>query len=159
MKGSVEMKRLFSKKILMILTCFIFVAATSVAFAAEVSEEETVQPRASKYLSSYMAYITPVGSGKIQIWFDVEGMGVMDKLGTTTIVLKESTNGTSFTTVKTFKVASYSSMLASNKVSYTSYVPYSGTAGRYYQAVVTVYAEKNGGSDSRVITTSTKKAS
>lgn len=153
------MKRLFSKKVLILLTCFILITATPIALAAETIDEETVEPRASQYLSSYMAYIAPVGSGKIQIWFDVEGTTVMDKIGSTTIVLKESTNGTSFTTVKTFKVASYSSMLASNKVSYTSYVPYSGTAGRYYQAVVTVYAEKNGGSDSRVITTSTKKAS
>lgn len=153
------MKRLLSKKFLTLLTCLMLITVTSIALAAEVTDEGTVEPRASSYLSSYMAYIAPVGSGKVQIRFDVEGTGVMDKIGTTTIVLKESTNGTSFTTVKTFKVASYSSMLASNKVSYTSYVPYSGTAGRYYQAVVTVYAEKNGGSDSRVITTSTKKAS
>mgnify|MGYP003463348626 CR=1 FL=1 len=159
MKGSVKMKRLFLKKFLTLLTCFMLITATSMALAAEVSDEGTVEPRASQYLSSYMAYIAPVGSGKIQIWFDVEGTAVMDKIGTTTIVLKESTNGTSFTPVKTFKSTSYSSMIASNKGSYTSYVPYSGTAGRYYQAVVTVYAEKNGGSDSRVITTSTKKAS
>lgn len=159
MKGSVEMKRLFSKKLLMLLTCFILFATTPAAMAATAPDDEIAEPRASSYLSSYMAYIAPVGSGKIQIWFDVAGTRVMDKIGATTIVLKESTNGTSFTTVKTFKVASYSSMLASNKVSYTSYVPYNGTAGRYYQAVVTVYAEKDGGCDSRLVTTSTKKAS
>lgn len=153
------MKRLFSKKITMLLICLIFLGTASNAMAAVPSDEEVAEPQASSYISSYTAYIDAVGSGKIQIWFDVGGVGVMDKIGATTIVLKESTNGTTFTEVKTFKYSSYPSMLATNKASYTWYVPYSGVSGRYYKAVVTIYAEKNGGCDSRLKTTSSVKAS
>ena len=39
------MKRLFLKKFLTLLTCFMLITATSMALAAEVPDEGTVEPR------------------------------------------------------------------------------------------------------------------
>ncbi|MCD8355762.1 MAG: hypothetical protein LUE11_04230 [Clostridia bacterium] len=153
------MKKIFSKKMIMLLTCLLLTVVTPSAMAAVPPDGGTAETQASRYLSSHLAYIDAVGSGKIEIWFSVGGVGTMDKIGATTIVLKQSSDGVSWTTVKTFKYTSYSNMLGANKMAHTSYVSYSGVKGRYYQATVTVYAEKDGGCDSRLKTTSVVKAS
>lgn len=147
-----------SRKIVALMACVLLLMATPTAFAAVPPSGDIAEPQASSYLSAYKAYISPVGNGKIEVWFSVSGVNLMDKIGAATIVLKQSSNGTSWTTVKTFQAESYSGMLATDKMSYTSHVSYSGTAGKYYQAIVTVYAEKGSGSDSRLVTTATKKA-
>lgn len=143
----------------MVVTCFLLVMATPSAMAAMPPDGGTAEPYASSYLEAYMAYVYSGGGGKVQVCFDVTGSTKMDKIGATTIVLKESSDNKSWKTVKTFKYASYPSMIRSNSVTHTSSVSYSGVAGRYYKATVTIYAAKDGGSDSRLKTTSVKKAS
>lgn len=131
----------------------------TVVLIVSMGASATAATEASDYLDSYSAYTYAAGSGKIQIWFDVTGTGTMNKIGALTIVLKESTDGSTWTTVQTFRYTSYSSMLASNKATHTSNVDYSGVSGRYYQAVVTVWAGTSDTvGDSRQITTSKVKA-
>lgn len=151
------MRKLFSKKLSAALVCLILLVTTSTAMAA-VPPDNSISPQASYYLSSYLAYVYSAGGGKVEVCFDVTGTTKMDKIGATTIVLKESSDNKSWTTVKTFRYASYPSMMGSNDVTHTSSVSYSGVAGRYYKATVTVYAAKDGGSDSRLVSTSTIKA-
>lgn len=142
----------------MVVTCFLLVMVTPSAMAAVPPDGGTAEPYASSYLAVYSAYVYSPGGGKVQVWFDVTGTTKMDKIGATTIVLKESSDNKSWTTVKTFRYTSYPSMMGSNNVTHTSSVSYSGVAGRYYKATVTVYAAKDGGSDSRLVSTSTIKA-
>ena len=110
---------------------------------------------ASHYLSSYGAYISKAGN-TVKIYFDVVGTGIMDQIGATEIYLyeKTSTYG-SWTLVQTYLSTdpSYAaSMMGSNTGFKDDYVSYSGNSSYQYKAIVTVYAEKNGGSDSRSIT-------
>lgn len=116
--------------------------------------------RSSAYLDAYRAGCTPNSNGEIAIWVDVSGTKAkMDRIGADKIYLYESTDGTNFTRVKIFKSADYPNMMVSNANEYyKTAVTYQGTVGNYYYAVVYVYAEYNGGSDTKTYETSTKQA-
>ncbi len=109
---------------------------------------------ASQYISSYGAYISKTGN-TVKVHFDVVGTGVMDNIGATEIYLYERANSySSWTLVKTFlssDPAYASAMMDSNIGFKDDYVSYSGNSSYQYMAYITVYAEKNGGSDSRGI--------
>lgn len=109
---------------------------------------------ASQYLSYYSAYITKSGN-TVKVNFVVQGTKVMDQIGATEIYLYERPNSYSgWTLVQTFlstDSAYASDMIDSNASFKDDYVSYSGNSSYQYIAYVTVYAEKNGGSDSRDI--------
>lgn len=127
----------------------------NVAYAATA---ETAQPYASKYLTSYNAYVAAVGSGKVQIWFHAMGTNDMDEIGTLRIMLYESSDNVNWTWKKTFLHESYSSMLAYDDYYHSSYVSYNGTAGKYYKAYVCIWAGKDGSGDTRYMWTASEKA-
>ena len=108
------------------------------------------QARASDYILSYTATVQAAGSGKVNVNFSIIGLSKMDQIGAMTIVLYE--NGTA---VKTFQYTSTPSMMAYNTVQHNNSVTYNGVAGRSYYAIVTFWAGKQGGGDSRTKTTST----
>lgn len=116
--------------------------------------------RSSAYLSMYSAGCNPRSGGEIAIWVDVTGTKAkMDCLGADKIYLYESTDGTNFTRVKIFNRSDYPNMTVTNANNYyKTAVTYQGTVGNYYYAVVYVYAEYNGGSDTKTYETSTKQA-
>ena len=115
--------------------------------------------QASEYLSSYIAYIYSEGGGDISIWFEVEGTGTMDEIGALSIRLQErSTSSTEWVNVKSYSFTNYPNMLGYNDNLYISSVDYSGKVGYSYRAEVTIWAGKDGGGDSRVITTSAVSA-
>lgn len=145
------MKKRISKGALLFLVLFFatILSFPTLAFAGA---------EASDYLDSCDAYVEAVGGGDLEIWFEVYGTGVMDEIGVKTIALQESTNGTNWSTVKTFRYGSYPRMLASNKAIHMSYVEYAGETDYYYRAVLTAWAGKNGNGDSREITTKKTQA-
>ena len=120
--------------------------------------ESTIMPRASDYLTSYNAYVAAVGSGKVQIWFHAMGTDDMDEIGTLSIRLYESTDNVNWTRVKTYSYENYSSMLAYDDYYHSSYVSYTGTAGKYYKAYVCIWAGKNGSGDTRYMWTASERA-
>lgn len=137
------MKKRAFRLIIIIITLTLLLS--SVAFAAM---------DASQYLSFYAAYITKSGN-TIKINFQVEGTRIMDQIGVTEIYLYEKTSSSgSWTLVQTFLFsdpAYATDMMDSNANYKDDYVSYSGNASYQYMAYVTVYAEKDGGSDSRGI--------
>lgn len=120
---------------------------------------ESAEPKASAYLSSYTAYMHANGGGSVSVCFEVFGTDIMDTIGATTVQLQESTDGgVTFTTIKRYSYLNYSYMVNHDTGRCVSSVTYQGVAGRYYQAYVTVYAAKDGGSDSRSVFASKIKA-
>lgn len=119
---------------------------------------ETVQPRASDYLSIYNAYVYPAGSGKVRVYFDASGTGYLDEIGALCIEIHESKNGTTWDWVDTFNFYSTSGMLSYNDNFHSGYVTYNGVAGRYYKAYVCIWGGKNGQGDTRYFWTSAKLA-
>lgn len=144
------------------LTAILLVIASLIPIGAGAFSEEMPEARASEYLSTYGAYVYAAGSGKVQVWFDVQGTGDMDELGALSIQIYEcSTNSTDiddWTWKKTFTHDSTADMLAYNDYLHVSHVDYSGTTGKYYKAYVCVWAGKNGDGDTRYFWTSAKKA-
>lgn len=135
----------FSRIIALVLVLSLFTPCY-----ASAATTETIQPYASYYLTSYNTYICYMGSGRIEIWFDVMGTGTMDELGTLRIMLYESSNsGRSWTWVKTFTHENYSSMLAYNDYYHCSYVSYQGSSSKIYKAYVCIWAGKDGNGDTR----------
>ena len=116
------------------------------------------ESRSSLYLHSYTAYIYPAGWGKVQVWFDVDGVDDMDEIGALNIELYESKDNETWTLVDTFHFSDYPDMLGYNDYSHMGHVEYNGTIGRYYKAYVCIWAGKDGDGDTRYFWTSAKKA-
>ena len=116
------------------------------------------ESRSSLYLHSYTAYIYPAGWGKVQVWFDVDGVDDMDEIGALNIKLYESKDNETWTLVDTFHFSDYPDMLGYNSFTHYGHVEYNGTIGRYYKAYVCIWAGKDGDGDTRYFWTSAKKA-
>lgn len=125
---------------------------------ANAASVEPMQPYASKYLSSYTAYVYLAGGGLVQVYFNVEGTGMMDELGALSISLYESTDNSNWTWKKTYTHDSTSGMLGYNDFYHSGYVDYQGVEGRYYKAYVCVWAGKDGSGDTRYFWTNVKPA-
>ena len=125
---------------------------------ASAATVEPVQPRASYYLDSYSAYIYPAGSGRVEIYFSVNGTHYMDEIGNLRISLYESRDNSTWTWVKSYSNENHSNMLAYNDFYHGSYVSYQGIGGRYYKAYICVWAGKDGGGDTRYFWTSARQA-
>lgn len=108
----------------------------------------------SYYLSAYSAYISTSGN-TVNVYFEVQGTRIMDKVGVTEIYLYEKTTPYgSWSLVQTYLSSDptyTSTMIGTNTFLKIDSVSYSGSSSYQYKAYVTVYAEKDGGSDSRNI--------
>ena len=140
------------------IVAMVMVIVLTVPMNASAAVSETVQPYASYYLNSYSAYVYPAGSGRIQVYFSVKGVGYMDEIGTLQIALYESKDKTTWTWLKTYTHNNYSSMLGYDDYYHGGYVSYQGIGGRYYKAYVCVWAGKDGDGDTRYFWTSAQQA-
>lgn len=138
------------------LVAIVLVLVMTIPMGASAVTSETVQPRASNYLTSYNAYVYLPGDGEVRVYFNASGTGYMDELGALTIELWESSNGSDWDWVKTFNHDTTSGMLSYNDDYHSGYVSYDGTAGYYYKAYVGIWGGKNGSGDSRYFWTSVK---
>ncbi len=144
------------KKIAHFVTIILIVAictSTSVSATTDtLVSAAPVSPKASDYLMRYDAYIINNGGGNIAVWFDATATDTIDEIGALTVIIREYTGSYWHT------IGVYSNLLAYNTYVYMGNVSFTGVPGRYYYASVTIWAGKDGGGDSRVITTSTIKA-
>lgn len=127
------------------------IAFSTTAFAANPAD-----PRASNYFMVSSVSLDKTDSG-LEIWFDVTGVGIMDQIGAKTVALQRSSDGASWTTVKTFSKEAYTQMIDSNTSSHVCCLTYTATKGYYYKACVTFYAKKGTGTGEMVQCTSTVK--
>ena len=128
--------------------CLVIILAVPMSVSA--AQSDPIMPLASYYLDAYNTYICDMGSGKIQIWYEVVGTNYMDEIGTLSIRLYESSdNGSTWSWVKTFTHENYSTMLAYDDYYHYSYVSYQGSSSKIYKAYVCIWAGKNGSGDTR----------
>lgn len=120
---------------------------------AQAAMPETVQPMASAYLMDYTAYICAMGNGNLEIWWEVTGTDYWADIGVLTVSLYESTDGTNFYWVESFRFTNYPNMLWHNDFMCVDHVDYAGVPGRYYKAYVHVWAGPEDGGDGRYIWT------
>lgn len=127
------------KRFVRYISLFLIVATLLAvpAFAAE--------SRASHYIMSTCVYLDQTSSTQFDVWHEIIARGIMDELGAYEIKIQESTDGTNWTTVRTFTPAEEPSMVAVNTLGYTARVTYTGTIGRYYRARLIMFAENSSG--------------
>ena len=135
------------------LIAIALVVSLCAPIGAQAAMPETVQPMASDYLMSYTAYICAMGNGDLEIWWEVTGTGYWADIGVLTISLYESTNGTDFYWVESFRFTNYPNMLWHDDYMSMDHVDYAGVRGRYYKAYVHVWAGPEVGGDGRYIWT------
>lgn len=135
-------KRVLISAISFILICALFI---SFAFAATL--------RASKYISSYNAVISPAGDGNITVECSVVGTGQMKTLGIQSIKIY-SGNGVKLTTYS-YTTPGYEYLMGSDTGFKAASITYSGVSGRSYYAIITFYASDGSGSDSKSYSTIT----
>lgn len=138
------------------LIAFLLIFALTFPICANAAEVEPIQPRASAYLDNYGAYVYLPGNGEVRVYFNVTGTGYMDELGALGIYIYESTDGTNWTWIKTFKHDQTPGMLSYNDDYHSGYVSYNGVVGRYYKAYVCIWGGKDGQGDTRYFWTSAK---
>lgn len=146
-------KNHFVRAIAIVLTI-----ALMMPVGATAAEQETVTPRASYYLAAYTAYVCAMGSGDLEIWYEVTGTGTQEYLGVTTIFLYESTDNVNWYWVETFLHEDNPQMLLTNAWEAVDCVEYQGVAGRYYKAYVGIWGGPDDTGDSRYIWTHVERA-
>ena len=138
-------KRILISAISFILICSLF---TSFALATTL--------RASKYISSYKAVISPAGDGDVTVECSVVGTGRMKTIGIQSVKIY-NVNGTNVATYS-YTMDGYEYLMGSDTGFKAASITHSGISGRSYYAVVTFYASDGNGGDSRSYTTVTVTA-
>lgn len=112
----------------------------------------------SDYISFCSASITKSSSGTVKVTFNVGGKIGVNEVGAKKVVIYESPDNQTWTLKKTFSSSTTPSMITYDVRSASSNVTYTGQAGYYYYAVVTIYAGTDGTGDTDVLTTNSVKA-
>lgn len=125
--------------------CVILIFALVLPMTAFATEAST--RRASEFFWTDSCYLQEMSSTEFRVWFDVTGTDIMDEIGTSVIIVQRSSDGSSWTDVKTYTKESYSQMVAYNTVQHSDYVTYSSAKSGYsYRACVKFYAKNSSGS-------------
>ena len=130
---------------------YVFLALAAIIILSCIS----AGARASEYLSSYGAYASAGDTGEITIDFEVTGNQISHRIGVSKITLYRD-NGRM---VEAITGSVNNGLISrSDAFHFGSHTFDHLTPGEYYYAEVTVFAEYNGGSDSRVIETNSVRA-
>lgn len=128
------MKR-FSQ-VVCLLIVFLFVLPIYVQASVEASD----------YFEYDSCFLNKISSTEFDICFDVTGTGTMQEIGTSVITVQRSSDGSSWTDMKTYTKEAYPEMICANTGTHGSSVSYSSaTPGYYYRAYVRFYAKKSSG--------------
>lgn len=140
------------KKLTLIITCLVLLL-TATCQMASATENST---HASLYLDNYVAFLYQGarGTGIIDIEFDVTATRISDYVGVSQIEIYESDD----TYVTTIDGSVDNGLLREDASIIAGNYYYTGTIGKSYYAVLTMYAERDGGSDSKLFTTNTVTA-
>lgn len=120
--------------------------------AAPIMDESIAPMRASDYFSYYSADATGGTEGDVAISINIGATRAMNSIGATKIVIQEKAGNRwqeAYTKIGTI----YNGLLDSDTSSFCGSYTYSGTSGKTYRAIVTLYVKDAFGSDSRTVTT------
>lgn len=124
------------------VVCLVIVASMLMAIPAYAEDQAQ---RASNYFSSYKAYCFESSSTELGVYFSVVSVRTMEELGASLVKVQRSSNGTDWTTIKTFNKASYSQMTDTNTAFHGTTLYCTKTSGYYYRAYVEFYAKNSAG--------------
>lgn len=137
-----------AKKLTLMFATLVFLIASLCQSASAIE----LSPRASLYLNGYGAGIYPgTSKGSVRIDFTVTATTYSDYVGVSELIIYKS-SGTRVATI-TGTVAN--GLLREDDAVHLGHYTYYGEPGGKYYAKLTMYAERDGGSDSREYLTTT----
>ena len=126
------------KRITSLVLVFIMITAIgSTALAAT---------RASEYLASYSISLEAIGDGEMEIYYNVVGTGMMNKIGAQALYVDEYVNG-SWTPYVTLTAANNSDFYGYNTPVHSGFAYFTGEPGVKYRVTLKAYASDSTGSD------------
>lgn len=124
------------------VVCVVLLLSMVVAVPAGAVDQTQ---RASNFFSSYKAYCYEKSSTELAVFFSVIAVDIMDELGASVVKVQRSSNGTDWTTVKTFRMGSYPQMIDTNTGAHGTTLYCTKISGYYYRAYVEYYAKNSTG--------------
>ncbi len=121
-------------------TAFILIIALLVPVSAMAAE-----PRASAYISSYIAILTPIGNGQLRVVTDVTATKMVDMVGASQVSIYEA-DGT-IAGVFFYTDPGYEGMMSYNTFTHDNVFIFQGTPGVTYAAIVEYHASDAYGGD------------
>lgn len=128
------------------LVCLVLVFVMCITIPAHATEQDQ---RASSFFASYRAYCSATSSTQLGITVHVVAVGEMEEIGASEVKIQRSSDGTNWTTVKTFTKSLYPDMIDEDTGSHLFNLYCSKTSGYYYRAYVTFYAKNSTGTGYR----------
>ena len=134
------------------ITSFLFSLVFLIAFVCQTVSAIDLSPRASDYLNGYGASFYPGSTkGSVRVAFTVTATRHSDRVGVSELVIYKS-NGSR---VATISGTVSNGLMCEDTTFHMGDYTYYGEAGVSYYAKLTIYAERDGGSDSRIYLTNT----
>lgn len=132
------------KKFILVFAAMLCILALPLALNAD-----TISPQASRYISSTNVAIQAEGNGKLYLYSKVVGTGIMDQIGVKTMEIQTLKNG-SWQTAYTIVEDDY----RYNTGTYVYACYYTVIPGNQYRSYVEFYVAHNGGSETKIVTSS-----
>lgn len=138
------------------ITCAFFALVILISAAGASEVVESFSPRASYYLSSYSAGLQAKGNGRMSVSYAVIATRTMDKIGVDEILI-EYWDGSDWCDYGSMSGANHPEFYTTDDLSHGGSISFTGVVGISYRATVTVYAEKDGGSDTGSVSSAKTK--
>lgn len=124
------------------MVCLVMAIVISLTLTVNAEDGNTYS---SAFIASYDSFISIPSGRTMEIWFDVVGKGEMDEIGVESIKLQRSSDGSNWTTIRTFLPENYPQMIIENTGINCDCITYTGAYGYYYRAYVAFYASNSRG--------------
>ena len=136
------------KRKLVLIALIVLSLVNITVFAAHA---DAILPYASRYLDYYSVELDAKNDETMRISVLVQGTSEQDKIGVSYIDIEEKI-GNRWSYLDTLYAADNPHFYNYDSYDYVSDIDFEGTPGVEYRVTVCVYAEKDGGSDSKTIT-------
>lgn len=141
------MKSFLRKILLFLLLSACLLGCISPAAAAEVPDTG-ISPQASDFFANVRYEASPIGNGKLHIYFKVSAVHTMARLGATSVAIyKELPNSAGYSMVHSYNAYSNPPTLGTNVTIFSFSTDYSADVGANYYASFAFYAQESDGSD------------
>ena len=139
------------KMIVMVLAGILCILASPLAVYA--SEDDAQPSRASEYIRSTSVEIVPQGNGTLLLKNKLGATTIVDKLGIITLEIQKKVGGY-WQSIDTLVTDDYDY----NTGTYIYDCYYYGTPGTEYRSYVEFYVKNDGGSETKIVTSTPKVA-
>ena len=109
--------------------------------AQPATATEVGNSKASSFFASSSMHLSKTSDTTFEVWFNVSATRTMDELGASSITVQKSYDGVTWESMITYTKESTPKLICTNTGLHGTCVRYAGTTGRYYRAMIILYAK------------------